>query len=257
MNSPTISEAVYNAFKVEFIINNLFPTEIVIDGDKAINRIYCHQYNAETIRHIAEQDISGIINIALFVMNKDYSEHNHPIEVHFRHKAAAPLKDYQAALGTTVKFEQEYNQVIYPIEILSTPTYNPNARIAEFIQGELESLMQQVDQHDNMALRLWRAFQKSPRANEITIDTAAKIFNITARTLQRHLKNEGTSFQEELTYFKSEKAKQLLNNRNTSITNIAHSLGFNDSSAFHKAFKRWTGMTPAEYRKELKTANIY
>jgi hypothetical protein len=113
MNCSHLGEALESILNVEFIINNLFVSKVIIENGVAVNRIYCQQYEAESIRHIIEQDISALINIGIFVMNKDYGEHNRPIEIHFRHKPAAEIAEYERILKTKVLFEQEFNQAIF------------------------------------------------------------------------------------------------------------------------------------------------
>ena len=248
MNCDTLAEALENILSVEFIVNNLFSSTVFIEGNTAINRIHCQQYEAESIRHIIEQDISALINIGIFVMNKDYTEHNRPIEIHFRHKPAAEIKEYERILKTRVLFNQKYNQAIFPTSILSMPTYNPNKRIAHILNEELQLLLSEVENQNTLTLRLWRLFHYKETRINLDIESVAKAFSITPRTLQRRLRQEGTSFQDQLKIFRTQQAKCLLDNKKMNISEIAFAMGFNDNSAFHKAFKRWTGCTPKEYQ---------
>jgi len=251
MNCSTIEEALQRILSVEFVLNNAFASQVLTDRDTAINRIFCQQYDAETMRHVAEQDISALINIGVFIMNKDYSDDNRPIEVHFRHSAHGPVEEYERVLRCTVKFNQEFNQVIFPRKILNTRTYNPSPRIGSLLQDELKKLLERIEAQDSMAMRMWRFFQTQPADNQPDIERTAQHFNITTRTLQRHLKLENTSFQDEIKHYKAMLAKNLLNDCNQPISQVAFTLGFNDSSAFHKAFKRWTGTTPGEYQRSI------
>jgi len=252
MNCNTVGEAVENILNVEFIINNLFISKVIFESGLAVNRIYCQQYEAESIRHIIEQDISALINIGIFVMNKDYGEHNSPIEIHFRHKPAADIAEYERILKTKVLFEQEYNQAVFPLGILESPIYNPNPRIAALLNEELQQLLNEVENKDAITLRLWRYFQSQENTALVDIEKIAQEFNITPRTLQRRLQQEGTSFQDELKYFRTQQAKQLLISKTLSISEVAFEMGFNDNSAFHKAFKRWTNLTPKEFQSTNK-----
>lgn len=251
MNCGNLAEALESILSVEFIINNLFSSTVFTEGDIAINRIHCEQYEAESIRHIIEQDISALINIGMFVMNKEYSDDNRPIEIHFRHKPAASIKEYERILKTHVLFEQQYNQAIFPTSILSMPTYNPNKRIARILNEELQLLLSEVEHQDTVTLRLWRFFRHKENNLHLDIETIAKEFNTTPRTLQRRLQQEGTNFQDQLKLFRTQQAKDLLDNKTMSISEIAFKMGFNDNSAFHKAFKRWTELTPKEYQNTL------
>jgi AraC-like DNA-binding protein len=248
MNCNNLAEALESILSVEFIINNIFVSEVIIENDCAVNRIHSQQYEAENIRHIIEQDISALINIGLFVMNKDYGEHNRPLEIHFRHKPAADQAEYERILKTKVLFEQEYNQAVFPQAILKSLIYSPNPRIAKLLNIELQQLLHKVEKQDTLTLRLWRYFQTQKSNFTADIESIAQQFNITARTLQRRLQQEGTNFQDEIKYFRTQQAKQLLSNKQLTICEIAFQMGFNDSSAFHKAFKRWTGLTPKEFQ---------
>ena len=252
MNCNNLAEALEKILSVEFVINNIFASEVIIENDCAVNRIHSQQYEAENIRHIIEQDISALINIGLFVMNKEYGDHNRPIEIHFRHKPAANVEEYERILKTKVLFEQEHNQAIFPLAILEAPIYNPNPRIAELLNIELQQLFHEVENQDALTLRLWRFFQTQDSNFTADIESIAQQFNITPRTLQRRLQQEGTSFQDELKHFRTQQAKQLLGNKQLTICEIAFQMGFNDNSAFHKAFKRWTDMTPKEYQLSSK-----
>ena len=69
------------------------------------------------------------------------------------------------------------------------------------------------------------------------------------RTLQRTLQKEGTSFNALLNSTRMDLAKQYVRDREISFTEIAFLLGFTESSTFSRAFKRWTGKSPREYRK--------
>jgi AraC-like DNA-binding protein len=71
---------------------------------------------------------------------------------------------------------------------------------------------------------------------------------MSGRSLQRRLNAEGSSFRAELDRVRSELAVRLLNEGEADAHELAFLLGFSEPSAFHRAFKRWTGTTPAAYR---------
>lgn len=251
MNCSTLGEATERILAVEFVLNNAFASQVIIDGEHASNRIFCDQYDAETMRHVAEQDIAALINIGIFVMNRDYTDINRPLEVHFRHSPGGDIEEYQRVLRCPVKFNQEYSQVIYPLAILDTPIYNPSPRVAELLKSELKTLIEKIETQDSLAIRMWRYFQTQESADLPDIERTARHFNMTSRTLQRHLKHDNTSFQEEIRRFKAALATSLLSQKERPISRVAYQLGFQDVSAFHKAFKRWTGKTPGEFQKSL------
>jgi AraC-like DNA-binding protein len=83
---------------------------------------------------------------------------------------------------------------------------------------------------------------------------AAKL-HMSARSLQRRLQSEGTSFAEVLSDMRRDMALRYLRDPRIYIGEVAFLLGFLDVTAFHRAFKRWTGSTPAEYRRSAGAGN--
>ena len=82
-----------------------------------------------------------------------------------------------------------------------------------------------------------------------SLESAAEILGMSGRTLRRRLSDEGSSYQVLLNEVRTQLAKELLHTGEKNITEIAFLLGFGDTSAFTKAFKKWTKMSPSEYKK--------
>jgi AraC-like DNA-binding protein len=85
-------------------------------------------------------------------------------------------------------------------------------------------------------------------AERPSMEAVARALGMSARSLRRHLKAEGVSFQDLVEEMLGVSAKQLLDDWTRSIQDVAYTMGFSEPSAFHRAFKRWTGLTPREYR---------
>lgn len=86
-----------------------------------------------------------------------------------------------------------------------------------------------------------------------SMEVAAEKLGMSSRTLRRRLIEDGSSYQQVLNNVRAHLAKDILFNRTDSITEIAILLGFSDSSAFTKAFKKWTGLTPRDFRNSHQT----
>jgi AraC-like DNA-binding protein len=81
----------------------------------------------------------------------------------------------------------------------------------------------------------------------LTADTVAARFSMSNRTLRRRLQEDATSYQELLDEVRAELARHYLTRERRGIDEVAFLLGFSDPSAFSKAFRRWTGQTPADF----------
>lgn len=102
--------------------------------------------------------------------------------------------------------------------------------------------------------RKLRDILKNQMASNPKMDEVAKAMGMSGRTLRRRLTSIGTSYQNELDHVRQELALSAMEEAK-SLASIAEGLGFNDSSAFYKAFRRWTGMTPSEYMRWRSVGN--
>ncbi|MGB1062504.1 MAG: helix-turn-helix domain-containing protein, partial [Ketobacter sp.] len=84
-----------------------------------------------------------------------------------------------------------------------------------------------------------------------SLEDVAELLQVSSRTLRRNLKKQGTSYVEIVEDLRRETAISKLLNSNQSITDIAISLDFYDTSSFSKAFKRWTGQSPRAFRAAI------
>ncbi|MFI4919400.1 MAG: AraC family transcriptional regulator [Legionellales bacterium] len=84
-----------------------------------------------------------------------------------------------------------------------------------------------------------------------SLDTAASDLGMSARTLSRKLAEDGTTYQQILDTLREKLAKEYFSRGGNSVTHIALTLGYTDSSNFAKAFKRWTGLSPSDFMERI------
>ena len=93
------------------------------------------------------------------------------------------------------------------------------------------------------------------RSGWLTIDQAAALAGMSLRSFQRRLKDQGETFTELLDAARADVAKQLLQCTDRSLGQIAAELGYSKATNFARAFKRWTGKTPDQFRRDTSRAN--
>jgi AraC-like DNA-binding protein len=97
-----------------------------------------------------------------------------------------------------------------------------------------------------LAVRLARGDGEVP-----SIEALAPQLAMSPRTLQRRLAEEGSSYQEILAETRREAAERFLTGSALSVAEVGYLLGYSEPAAFHRAFKRWRGVTPLEYRRKI------
>ena len=133
----------------------------------------------------------------------------------------------------------------FPLELLSKPLQGD---IAAFTKPENE--LEDISQDPDFGNSLRRVLKNYMRFTPLSLDITAEILGITPRTLQRHLKKSGLTFQEIIDQLRYESALPLLKNHQHNLLEIALELGYSDAAHFSRAFRRWAGISPSEYRRQ-------
>lgn len=173
-----------------------------------------------------------------------------PIRVAFEHGAPASVAAHSRFFQCPVAFARPRSELTFPLAWLELPqtTFDPHLR--ELVELEAQAELARLPDNATVAGRV-REIVRPMLASDAAglLDDVAARMRMSARTLQRYLKDEGTTFQRVLDRLRCEVAEQRLRESDASLAEIAHELGFADQSAFHKAFVRWTGRTPGEARR--------
>jgi AraC-like DNA-binding protein len=142
--------------------------------------------------------------------------------------------------------------VAVPAEVLNERVRGADPILEAAVLKYAAELLEKVDPEGaaTARARLRRHLVGSMHSGEVALHNAARHLGTTGRTLQRRLREEGTSFNEVLDEVRRDVALAQMRARRQSIDELAFVLGFEKSSSFHRAFKRWTGLTPGEFRRQ-------
>lgn len=155
---------------------------------------------------------------------------------------------------TAVLFDAQFCGIVFPSHNLQL---RPPAA-DEFLHQHLEQeacLLHQM-QHQKIMKMLPAVIQRCLLRNQFKAGDIADAFGIQERTLHRRLKSAGTSFRHELDSVRESLSIQLLNVSDLHVYDIATSLGYADSSGFIRAFRRWTGSSPASWRRKNRPRSV-
>lgn len=170
-----------------------------------------------------------------------------PRAVRYAHQAPADVSAHEAFFGVAVEFGAAENALELAPEDLALPLARADAQLSAFLR---EAANKALEQHGSGSL-LDQA--RSIIAEELargvpSIDVVARRLATSSRTLRRRLEEDGTSFRELLDATRADLARSYVRDRRMPLAEVAFMLGFSEPSTFHRAFKRWTKMTPAAWR---------
>ena len=169
-----------------------------------------------------------------------------PLAVELTHRVADP-RPYERFFDAPVRFGADVAQLVVPRRALSVPLRTADASLLRILRRVADEERAALPDEPLMAARVRRVLRAALRDNEASIEHVAVKLGLTARSLQRRLKDEGSSFQALREELRRELAERYLSD-DLSIAEISFLLGFSEPSAFFRAFKRWTGLTPLERR---------
>lgn len=173
-----------------------------------------------------------------------------PIHVAFKHSPPKRLDDYSKAFQCPVHFNQESNYMTYATNDLRLRTAKADASINHFLVERVEEEMKGMEISASKIISDAEILIKNVLPSGIPgIVQIGEHMGMSNRTLTRRLSEEGTTFRNLIKKIQEEVAKDLLNNSSRNIAEIAFETGFSEQSAFNRAFKRWTGLSPLEFRK--------
>jgi len=174
------------------------------------------------------------------------------VEVTFAHAAGYPVAPYEELFGAPVRFDAPSSAIWLPHAALRTPFAGRDPLARRYLEAHAEQLLAALPAGRPPAppllaqLREAIALELAPSGAELA--RVARRVALSTRTLQRRLEEQGTGYQELVDDVRAAMARSLLGDRSRSIVDVAFELGYADLRSFYRAFRRWTGATPAEWR---------
>ena len=246
-SSATLGEGLARLVRYHRILHDAAVVELELDGDQATLTHALPGVAAMLPRQVAEFIVGAWLVVARQATGMDFA----PVEVRFRHVAAADLSEQQRLFRAPMRFEIGVNGIVLQREILAAPLVKSDPGLCAVLDRHVEELLARLPRATAIGERVHELIATTLSAGIPSAATVARRLHMSPRSLQRHLRHDGTSLRGLVETVRRELAVRYLTERRIAIAEIAFLLGFSEASAFHRAFKRWHGTTPAEYRRSL------
>ena len=174
-----------------------------------------------------------------------------PRLIAFRHAAPADVAVHHELLGRAPEFEREFDGFEAELGWLGEPIRGQNSKLRAYFEKQCELACAAFSADPAFTALVRQRLAASMEGGAASMADVARALGTSPRSLHRRLADEGTQFNELLDQVRQNFAEQYLARPRLAVSEIACLLGFNDKSAFIKAFRRWTGTTPNEFRSTL------
>ncbi|MCW5807964.1 MAG: AraC family transcriptional regulator ligand-binding domain-containing protein [Deltaproteobacteria bacterium] len=164
------------------------------------------------------------------------------------HAAPAARDAHARAYGDVVQFDAEHDGLVFGRAFLDAPLPESAPGLVQSLEAQLARELAELPGGTSFPDEVRAAIARLIREGEpCEIDACARALAMSARTLQRRLGKDGTTFRELVDLARRDIALQKIVQPSASVTDLAFLLGFSEASAFSRAFRRWTGKSPTEY----------
>lgn len=204
-------------------------------------------FEPATARHAVEFTLVVLAGFAAFLTPGEFR----PVRVEFRHPFPGDASEHERLFGCPVSFGRSRNQLIVATETMRRPSPHYSAEMARQLEEWVAHSVQQLDD-PSMTHQTRALIRSSLRSGDFEIDAIATRLHLSRRTLQRRLEEEGTSFSSVLDDTRRSLCLELVG-AGEPLETVADRAGFGTKRALLRAFKRWTGNTPSEYRAERRS----
>jgi AraC-like DNA-binding protein len=240
--SATLGEAFERMVRYRRLVGDVLVFRLVDAGDR-----YRFEFDVSADPTVPPQAVDAIASLCVRQARALHRPRPcNPLAVELARPAPFDPEPYQRTFRCPVRFATPVSALEYSRADIEDPLPTANAELA---RGNDEVLVRHLARLEQarVSSRVQQAVLETLPDGAPSKGAIARKLGMSARNLQRHLADEGTSFKDLLNDARASLARTYVAERRLSVTEIAFVLGFADTSAFSRAFKRWTGVSPREF----------
>ena len=258
LSSSTFGEGLARALNYQRLLTDAASASLELDSENNMACLVADTRDSlvRGIRQYNECTVIGLIKFFGYVTGDDFKPTSIGLvsdlpEVDSAQQRQGILEEYQRVFSCPVAFAQTSNRIYFDKALLERPSLHAEPELLALHEQLAGKYVARLEQQD-MVIKVNKVIGELLETGEIGIELIANRLNIKPRALRAQLTKAGTNFNQLLSDYRCHLAKRLLTRTDESIDEIVYLTGFSEPSTFYRAFKRWTGTTPVEYRKEKR-----
>jgi AraC-like DNA-binding protein len=252
LSCATIGDVLERLSRYARLLNDGMRVELVVEGESA----YCRSTFVEGLDNYLlrapEQAMAATWGGLARELRRLATVPLAGSAVWFRHPepAAAARAEYERVIGAPLRFDAPDDRFVVPVRHLAQPIRSANPMLLQVFDQHADAALARL-RDDVRVTQVARLLTQKLKGSAPGLDEIARELAMSSRNLQRSLRDAGTTYQALLDDVRRDLAIRHLANPTTSASQVGFLLGFSEPSAFHRAFRRWTGKAPSAYRATL------
>jgi AraC-like DNA-binding protein len=248
VSAATLGQGLRRILAFERVFHDVAQTELIVEPHRAVLRH--DSLGMRMPRHAAEFTLAWIVLVARRVTGANVK----PLAVVLSHPPPASLAEHTRVLGMVPRFGGDALELVLSRTDLERPSRGADPALGAILESHARLLHARLPASRELVDLARAAVHAAMLAGEPTVTAVARRLEIPSRTLQRRLSERRTSVAQLLDEVRADAARSWLADPTVSIAEITFGLGFAEVSAFHRAFVRWTGTTPGQFRRSVHVA---
>ena len=245
MACDTLGEALACQQRYQGLVLSIAPMQMRAEGT-AVELSWSAEPRPD-YRHLAEFNLAALLSFVRWISGQPLR----PLRLDLMTPAPADLGEHQRVFGCPLRFQQAQYRLLLPADWQRLPLSQPDPAMRGLMDRLAERQMQQLARADDPVAPARAQIARQLGEGVPELGKVADALHLSPRTLQRLLQEQGLSFTQLVETVRRELAERYLAEPTLDLTDLAFLLGYSEQSAFQRAFKRWTGQTPGEYRRAL------
>ena len=248
-SAPTVGAALAKVSDYFPLINEVVRLPFAV-GDRHVTfAVEAPSHPSVITRPYAEYTLAAVFLRTRIATNQPYRL----MRVEFTHTRPTDIGEHERIFECPVRFGAETCQMVMARDAWDTPSTGANSTLFSVLDTHAKMLLDQLPKPADLVGRVREAIEAELCGGNSSLESVARRLAMSPRTLQRRLRDHGVFFNDVQDALRFRAAKSYLAKGDVAGTEVAYLLGFAEQSSFNRAFKRWSGQTPTDYRRQAAT----
>jgi AraC-like DNA-binding protein len=223
---------------------------LAVERDQATFSFGVYRARAEATDQVGDGAVTMMFNVMRALCGRAFK----PIEVRFAHRKPQDVEPYRRYFQVPLRFDAEQYALVFPARWLDRPLPEADPEVRRLLQKQIDAI--ELNHGDDLPAQILSVLRTALLTSQAGADQVASLFSMHSRTLNRRLHAFGTTFRKLVDTGRFDIARQMLQSSTMDVMQIAELLGYADASAFTRAFRRWSGTTPGQWRIERRMGTL-
>ncbi len=254
LSCQSLRQVLEQVVRYESLNHDLGTSRLEFGKDESLytwtpNPFYFPDYCDALSFHVVVSVFAGIRTFSPWLINRDT-----PFEqINFMAPAPKDVAFYKEYFKADIQFDQPINSIRVKSNILGWPVLNGDTASFDALKSHAEALLHSRDDQQDLIWKLKSILPEALRRQTFRIEEVANELNMSARTLQRKLKESDYGYKQLLDEVRRRIAEFYLTDTVLSMNEIAFLIGYQEQSSFNHAFRSWNGESPTSFREQRRS----